>query len=171
MTTITLKGNPVKTCGELPQTGSTAPNFSLTQGDLSETTLEAYGKKKKVLNIFPSVDTDVCASSVRHFNTKAAELENTVILNISADLPFAQSRFCGAEGIQSTKILSSFRSNFAKDFGLEIIDGPLQGLCSRAIIILDENNKVLYTEQVSEITSEPNYDNAYKTLKGQVSLG
>ncbi|MFT4552762.1 MAG: thiol peroxidase [Chlamydiales bacterium] len=165
MATITLKGNTVDTCGELPLIGATAPNFTLVQGDLSEANLETFAKKTKILNIFPSVDTDVCASSVRHFNEKAAELENIVVLNISADLPFAQNRFCGAEGIQASKTLSSFRSSFSTDFGVKIVNGPLQGLCSRAIIILDENNKVIYTEQVAEITDEPNYDNAYKTLK------
>jgi thiol peroxidase len=165
MANITLKGNPVRTSGELPKTGSSAPNFKLVRGDLSEVTLGTYDGKRKVLNIFPSIDTGTCAMSVRTFNKEAGDLNNTTILNISADLPFAQTRFCGAEGIKTAETLSSFRSTFAKDYGLQMTDGPLAGLCSRAVIVLDESNKVLYTEQVGDIVSEPNYAAALKALK------
>ena len=165
MASITLKGNPIHTCGDLPKVGSTAPDFTLVKNDLSTASLVAYAGKKKVLSVFPSVDTPVCATSVRKFNERAAALANTVVLNISADLPFAQKRFCAAEGITGVETLSVFRSSFAKDYGLEIADGPLAGLCSRAIIVLDENNKVVYSEQVPEITQEPDYDKAIATLK------
>lgn len=164
MATITLKGNPIHTTGELPKKGSSAPDFKLTKMDLSDVTLSHYAGKKKVLNIFPSVDTGTCAMSVRHFNKDAANIKNTVILNISADLPFAQSRFCGAEGITSAETVSTFRSSFAKDYGLQIQDSGLAGLCSRAVIVLDEQNKVLYTEQVTETINEPNYEAALKAL-------
>lgn len=164
MATIMLKGSPVNTTGELPKKGSTAPDFKLTKLDLSEATLASFAGKKKVLNIFPSVDTGTCAMSVRHFNKDAATVKNTVVINISADLPFAQKRFCGAEGITNAETLSTFRSTFAKDYGLQIQDSPMAGLCSRAVVVLDENNKVLYTEQVSDIVNEPNYDAAMKAL-------
>lgn len=164
MSQITLKGNPVHTIGELPPVGVTAPAFKLAKADLSDATLDNYKGKKKVLNIFPSVDTPTCAMSVRQFNQKAASLDNTVVLNISADLPFAQKRFCAAEGINNCETLSSFRSTFAKDYKLELADSGLKGLCSRAVVVLDENNKVLYTEQVSEIANEPNYEKALKAL-------
>lgn len=164
MATITLKGNAVHTSGELPKKGANAPDFNLTKLDLSNASLANYAGKRKVLNIFPSVDTPTCATSVRKFNEKAAALKNTVVLCISADLPFAQKRFCGAEGIQNVESLSTFRSSFAKDYGLEIADGALKGLCSRAVVVLDENNKVLATEQVSEIANEPNYDQAIAAL-------
>jgi len=165
MTKITLKGNPVNTNGALPAVGLTAPDFTLVKTDLSDVSLSSLGAKKKVLNVFPSIDTPTCATSVRQFNKAAADLGNTVVLNISADLPFAQQRFCGAEGINNAITLSTFRSTFAKDYNLSIIDSVLAGLCSRAIIILDEKNKVLYTEQVAEIANEPNYDKALKALK------
>lgn len=165
MSKITLKGNPVNTKGTLPALNSTAQNFKLVKTDLAEVTLENYTGKRKVLNIFPSIDTPTCATSVRKFNKEATDLQNTVVLNISADLPFAQKRFCGAEGINNTETLSTFRSTFAKDYNLEIIDSPLAGLCSRAVIILDEKNKVIYTEQVSEIGNEPDYAKALKALK------
>ncbi|MBF0297415.1 MAG: thiol peroxidase [Oligoflexia bacterium] len=165
MTKITLKGGPVSTLGNLPAVGSIAPDFKLVKSDLSEVTLSHFGKKKKVLNIFPSIDTPTCAMSVRTFNKEATDLTNVVVLNISADLPFAQKRFCAAEGINNTEILSSFRSSFSKDYNLEIVDSPLAGLCSRVVIVLDENNKVLYTEQVSEIANEPNYQKALEVLK------
>lgn len=165
MATITLKGNPIHTCGDLPQVGSSAPDFSLLKNDLSTVNLAAYAGQKKVLSVFPSVDTSVCATSVRKFNEQAAALSNTVVLNISADLPFAQSRFCAAEGISGVETLSTFRSSFARDYGLEISDGPLAGLCSRAIIVLDENNRVTYTEQVPEIAQEPDYEKAMAALK------
>ncbi|OYZ18921.1 MAG: lipid hydroperoxide peroxidase [Bdellovibrio sp. 28-41-41] len=164
MAKITLKGNPVNTTGELPKAGTTAPEFKLTKLDLSEANLGSFAGKKKVLNIFPSIDTGTCALSVKHFNKDAANVKNTVVINISADLPFAQKRFCGAEGITNAETLSSFRSTFAKDYGLQLQDGPLAGLCSRAVIVLDENNKVLYTEQVADIVNEPNYDAAMKSL-------
>ncbi|MCG3197287.1 MAG: thiol peroxidase [Candidatus Omnitrophica bacterium] len=164
MATITLKGNAIHTCGDLPAVGSAAPEFSLLRNDLSTATPASYSGKRKVLSVFPSIDTPVCATSVRTFNQKAASLANTVVLNISADLPFAQKRFCAAEGISGVETLSTFRSSFAKDYGLEIADGALAGLCSRAIVVLDENNKVLYTEQVPEIAQEPNYDAALAAL-------
>ncbi len=165
MAKITLKGNAINTNGILPINGTTVKNFTLVKNDLSEATLDSYAGKKKVLNIFPSLDTPTCATSVRAFNKEASDLPNTVVLNISADLPFAQARFCGAEGINNTETISTFRSTFADDYGLNIIDGPLAGLCSRAVIILDETNNVLYTEQVGEIVDEPNYANALNSLK------
>lgn len=165
MAKITLKGNSVNTIGNLLNVGSTAPNFKLINNSLGEVNLENYKGKRKVLSIFPSLDTPTCATSVRTFNKNAAELENVVILNISADLPFAQGRFCGAEGIKNVETLSTFRSNFSKDYNVEIIDGPLTGLCSRAIYVLDESNKIIYTEQVAEIADEPNYAAVLKALK------
>jgi len=164
MAKVTLHSNPFNTYGDLFKVGEQAKNFSLVKNDLSEATLESYTGKRKVLNIFPSVDTGTCATSVRTFNKKAAELKNTVVLNISADLPFAQARFCGVEGIQNAETLSSFRSSFAKDFQLEFIDGPLKGLCSRVVIVLDEKNKIIYSEQVTEIADEPNYQKALEAL-------
>jgi len=164
MAKITLKGNPIHTTGELPAKGSIAPDFKLTKMDLSDVSLSAYAGKKKVLNIFPSIDTGTCAMSVRHFNRDAGHVKNTVILNISADLPFAQKRFCGAEGITAAETLSTFRSSFSADYGLEIMDGAMMGLCSRVVIVLDEHNKVLYTEQVADIVNEPNYEAALKAL-------
>jgi thiol peroxidase len=165
MASITLKGNPIHTCGNLPAVGSTAPDFTLIKNDLSTANLSAYSGKKKVISIFPSIDTPVCATSVRKFNEQAASLAGTVVLNVSADLPFAQKRFCAAEGISGVEILSSFRSSFAKDYGVEITDGPLSGLCSRAIVVLDANNKVVHTEQVPEIAQEPDYTKALSALK------
>lgn len=165
MAKITLQGNPIDTLGNIPHKGEVAKDFTLTKNDLSEASLETYKGKRKVLNIFPSIDTGTCAASVRTFNKNASELKNTVVLNISMDLPFAQARFCGAEGIKNVETLSAFRSNFAKDYQLEIIAGPLKGLCSRVVIILDENNKVLYSEQVPEIVDEPSYQKALEVLK------
>lgn len=164
MSQITLKGNPIHTSGSLPPKGAQAPDFKLVKADLSEASLKDYSGKKKILNIFPSIDTGTCAMSVRQFNKKASEVSNTVILNISADLPFAQKRFCGAEGIENAITLSTFRSSFAKDYGLQMVDGPLSGLCSRVVIVLNENNQVLYTEQVPDIVNEPNYEAALKAL-------
>jgi len=164
MASITLKGNPVNTCGELPSVGSTALDVTLVNGDLEDVGLSDYSGKRKVLNVFPSVDTPVCALSVKRFNDEAAKLTDTVVINISADLPFAQQRFCGAEGIENAVTLSCFRSAFAEDYGLKIIDSPLAGLCSRCIIVLDKDNKVLYTEQVAEITEEPDYEKALAAL-------
>ena len=160
MTTITLKGNTIHTCGDLPKVGTKAPAFTLTGADLKDVTLETFAGKTKVLNIFPSVDTAVCALSVKNFVTKAAAKPNTVVLNISADLPFAQKRFCAAEGVENAVTLSTFRSAFAKDWGVQVTDSPLAGLCSRAVVVLDANNTVVYTEQVPEIAQEPNYDKA-----------
>lgn len=164
MATITLKGNPVNTSGTLPQVGSQAPDFSMVKSDLSEVTLYSIKTDFKVLNIFPSIDTPTCATSVREFNEKATQLGNTTIINISSDLPFAQNRFCGAEGIKNAQTASVFRSDFAKKYQLDIIDGPLKGLCSRAVVVLDKDNKVIYTEQISEIANEPNYDAAIKSF-------
>lgn len=165
MATVTLKGNQIHTAGNLPQTGSQAPDFTLINNDLSETSLANYKGKKVVLNIFPSIDTSTCAQSVRQFNQEAAELENTAVLCISKDLPFAQARFCGAEGIDKVETLSDFRDgNFGKNYNLEFVDGPLKSLHSRAVIVLNEEGKVLHTEQVSEIVDEPNYKAALEAL-------
>jgi thioredoxin-dependent peroxiredoxin len=163
---ITLHGNPVETSGSLPAKGTTAPKFTLLRADLSSATLETFSGKRKVVNIFPSIDTPTCSLSVRQFNQRAAELSNTVVLCVSADLPFAQKRFCGAEGIKNCETLSTFRSSFSKDWGLEIATGPLAGLCSRAVVVLDESNRVVYTEQVADIANEPNYDQAIASLQG-----
>ena len=165
MATVTLKGNPLNTLGTLPKAGSNAPGFSLTKGDLSNIHLDDYKGAKVVLNIFPSVDTGTCAQSVRQFNKEAAELKNTKVLCVSKDLPFAQARFCGAEGIKNVEMLSDFRDgNFGKAFGLEFVDGPLKSLHSRAVIVLDEEGKVVYTEQVAETVDEPNYKAALEVL-------
>jgi len=163
MATVTLKGNPVRTIGELPAVGSRAPGFKLTNADLEDVGLEAFQGKKKVLNIVPSLDTPVCAVSTRVFNEKAAG--RAAVLVISADLPFAQKRFCETEGIDGVETLSLMRGkNFAKDYGVLITDGPLAGLCSRAVVVLDESDTVVYTEQVPEITHEPDYDKALAAL-------
>jgi thioredoxin-dependent peroxiredoxin len=165
MANITLGGNPIHTSGELPTVGSKSPNFSLVQNDLSKVTLADYAGSKLVLNIFPSIDTGTCATSVRMFNQKASTLENTKVLCISRDLPFAQKRFCGAEGLENVVNLSDFNTgSFGKDFGLEITDGPLGGLHSRVVIVLDENGIVKHVEQVGEIADEPNYESALKAL-------
>ncbi|HDZ16082.1 hypothetical protein LCGC14_0486680 [marine sediment metagenome] len=163
MTSVTLQGNPFNTVGELPEVGAAAPAFSLTKDDLSElTSAELSGNV--VLNIFPSVDTPTCAMSVRQFNTKAAALDDTTVICISKDLPFAMARFCGAEGIDNVINGSAFRSSFAEDYGVLMQDGPLAGLCSRAVVVIDANGKVLYTEQVKEIADEPDYDKAIEAL-------
>ncbi len=165
MANITLQGNAISTVGELPAVGSAAKDFSLITKDLGAVSLDAYKGKKVVLNIFPSIDTGTCAASVRQFNKDAANLENTVVLCISRDLPFAQARFCGAEGIDNVVTLSDFNSGkFGKDYQLEIANGPLAGLHSRCVIILDEAGKVIYTEQVPEIVDEPNYTAALAAL-------
>ncbi|MBW1296639.1 thiol peroxidase [Aquimarina litoralis] len=165
MATITLGGNEIHTSGELPKVGEKAPDFELVNSDLSVAKLSDYEGSKVVLNIFPSIDTDVCATSVRQFNQQASQLSNTKVLCISKDLPFAQKRFCGAEGLEGVINQSDFRAGkFGKDYGLEIVDGPLQGLHSRAVVVLDEKGTVLYTEQVPEIAQEPNYAKALKTL-------
>ena len=165
MATVTLKGNEIHTMGNLPEVGGTAPDFTLVKNDLSECSLSDFKGQKVVLNIFPSIDTGTCAQSVRQFNQEAAELENTKILCISRDLPFAQARFCGAEGIDSVETVSDFRSgDFGKAYALEFTDGPLKGLHSRSVIVLDENAKVLYAEQVAETVDEPNYKAALEAL-------
>lgn len=166
MATVTLKGNPVNVGGNLPQAGQTAPDFALANAKRELVSLEAFSGKRKVLNIFPSIDTPTCATSVRTFNQKAGSVANTVVLCISADLPFAQSRFCGAEGIENVVTLSTFRdtAKFANDYGVFITDSSLAGLTARAVVVLDENNKVLHSELVSEIANEPNYDAALAVL-------
>lgn len=165
MAAITLGGNPINTNGSLPQVGSKATDFQLVKSDLSVATLADYAGSKLVLNIFPSIDTGTCATSVRTFNAKASALENTKVLCISRDLPFAQKRFCGAEGLENVINLSDFKGgSFGKNYGLEIIDGPLAGLHSRVVIVLDENGTILHTEQVNEIADEPNYEAALAVL-------
>lgn len=165
MASITLGGNPVNTSGELPKVGSKLADFKLVKNDLSVATLADFAGSKLVLNIFPSIDTGTCAASVRKFNETASQLENTKVLCISRDLPFAQKRFCGAEGLENVINLSDFQEgSFGKANGLNIIDGVLAGLNSRAVIVVDENGTVLYTEQVSEIANEPNYEAALAVL-------
>lgn len=166
MAEITLQGNPVHTLGTLPATGTQAPDFTLVKNDLSTATLSDYKGKKVVLNIFPSLDTPTCAASVRRFNAEASKLENTVVLCISKDLPFAQARFCGAEGLDRVETLSDFRDgNFGKNYQVEITDGPLAALESRAVVILNEEGKVIYTQQVPEIVDEPDYEAALAALQ------
>ncbi|MBR7887360.1 thiol peroxidase [Marinomonas sp. A79] len=164
MTTVTLKGNPFDTVGSLPVVGSAAPDFELVKTDLSVATLADYSGSKLVLNIFPSVDTPTCATSVRKFNESAAAHKGVNVICVSADLPFAAARFCGAEGIDNLDTGSSFRSTFGDDYGLAFANGPLQGLLSRAVVILDEAGKVIYTEQVAETADEPNYEAALAAL-------
>ncbi|NNM23732.1 MAG: thiol peroxidase [Flavobacteriaceae bacterium] len=165
MAQITLGGKPAETLGNLPEIGSIAPDFTLTTPELTAKSLHEYSGRKKVLNIFPSVDTGVCSAAIRKFNEKAAGLDNTVVLCISRDLPFAQARFCGAEGIENVEMLSDYRTgSFGKDYQLEITKSAFTGLLSRAVIVLDENNKVIYTEQVPEIGQEPNYQAALNAL-------
>jgi thiol peroxidase len=165
MATVTLRGNPFQTSGDLPAVGSEAPGFRLVAKDLKDVSLHDYAGKKKVLNIFPSIDTPTCATSVRKFNEKASSAPNAVVLCISADLPFAQARFCGAENLANVVTLSMMRGNhFAKDYGVLMETGPLAGLTARACVVLDEQNKVLHAELVKEIADEPNYDAALKAL-------
>lgn len=165
MASITLGGNPVHTSGELPAVGTQLADFALVQNDLSVASLSTFAGKKLVLNIFPSVDTGTCAASVRKFNQSASGLENTTVLCISRDLPFAQKRFCGAEGLENVVNLSDFQEGaFGKANGLEIVDGPLKGLHSRAIIVVDADGKIVHTEQVAEIANEPNYEAALAAL-------
>lgn len=164
MATVTLQGNPVETNGNLPAINTQAPSFTLVKDDLSETSLANYAGKRIVLNIFPSIDTPTCQMSVRSFNEKAAQLDNTVILCVSADLPFAQKRFCGSEGIEHVVNASTFRSSFGKDYGLHFTTGPLIGLLARAVVVVDTDSNILYTELVGEIADEPNYDAALAAL-------
>jgi len=165
MSNITLKGNEVHTIGTLPSVGSTINDFALVDSGLNVKTLSNFDGKKKVFNIFPSIDTPTCAASTRKFNEEASSLENTVVINVSKDLPFALGRFCAAEGLNNVETLSDFRSSFGDDYQVTITDSPLQGLLSRAVIVTDADNKVVYTEQVSEIADEPNYSAAIEALK------
>lgn len=165
MATVTLQGNEFHTSGSLPKVGEKAPDFALTAADLSTKTLADYKGSKVVLNIFPSIDTGTCATSVRTFNQEASELENTKVINVSHDLPFAQARFCGAEGLENVINLSDYKNgSFGKDYGLNFVDGPLETLHSRVVVVIDENGVVKYTEQVSEIVDEPNYKGALEAL-------
>jgi thioredoxin-dependent peroxiredoxin len=165
MATVTLKGNPVSVGGSLPAVGGKAPDFKLTAGDLKDVGLADYAGKRKVLNIYPSIDTPTCATSTRKFNQQAGSLANTVVLCIAADLPFAMSRFCAAEGLKNVVTLSTFRApSFRKDYGVALDSGPLAGLCARAVVVLDAQDKVLHTELVKEIADEPDYDAALKVL-------
>lgn len=166
MAKITFKGSAINTNGELPAKGAVAPEFTLVKSDLSEISLKDLKGKKTILNIFPSLDTGVCAASVRRFNKEAAGLDNTVILAVSADLPFAAGRFCTTEGIENVHPASVFRNEeFAKDYGVLMIDGPLKGLLARSIVVLDEEGKVVYTELVPEVTTDPNFEAAVAAVK------
>ena len=166
MAQVTLGGNPIQTSGQLPAVGSKAPDFKLTTTDLADVSLKDYAGKKVILNIFLSLDTDVCAASVRKFNAEANNLENTVVLCISVDLPFAQKRFCGAEGLDNVIPLSGLRNrDFGTAYGVSIIDGPLAGVFARSIVILDENGTVTYTQLVPETKEEPNYEEALAAVK------
>lgn len=165
MSTVTLHGNPVHVAGTFASVGQSAPAFSLVNGKLTDTTLASFGSQRKVLNIFPSVDTPTCAMSVRKFNAEVSNIDNTVVLCISADLPFAQARFCGAEGLDKVISLSTLRgAEFLNNYGVAIADGPLAGLAARAVVVLDSDNKVLHSELVAEIGSEPDYAAALAAL-------
>ncbi|MFO8085664.1 MAG: thiol peroxidase [Desulfobacterales bacterium] len=165
MAQITLKGNPINTVGELPKVGNKAPDFVLTKTDLSDVTLKDFDGKTLVLNIFPSVDTDICATSVRKFNAEISKYENAAVLCISRDLPFALGRFCGAEGLNNVIAVSELRNlEFGKNYGVRIMDGPLAGLLARSVVIIDSDGKVVYTQQVPEIVEEPDYESALDNL-------
>lgn len=164
MAQITLRGNPINTAGELPAVGAAAPSFSLTGNDLGAVTNDQFNGKAVVLNIFPSVDTPVCATSVRTFNERAAA-DGATVLCVSKDLPFAQSRFCGTEGIENATTASAFRDSFGEDYGITIVDGPMAGLLGRAVVVIGADGNVAYTELVPEIAQEPNYDAALAALK------
>jgi thiol peroxidase len=165
MAEITFRGNPIQTVGDLPAIGSPAPAFTVTGMDLADVSLGDFAGKNLVISIFPSIDTQVCATSVRTFNERAASLDNTAVLNVSADLPFALGRFCGAEGIDKVQSASVFRSDFGDAYGVKISEGPLAGLMSRAVLVVDGDGVVTYTEQVPEIGQEPDYDSALAALK------
>jgi thiol peroxidase len=166
MAKITFKGNPINTVGTLPAVGSKAPDFKLTKTDLADVSLKDFAGKKVILNIFPSIDTGVCATSVRKFNQEAAALPNTVVVGVSKDLPFAHKRFCGAEGINAVVTTSDLREGtFGKSYGVTMTEGPLAGLLSRSVVVLDEKGTVKYTEQVPEITQEPDYAKALAAVK------
>ncbi|MDX9995765.1 MAG: thiol peroxidase [Rhodocyclaceae bacterium] len=165
MTTVTLQGNPFRVDGNLPAVGSAAPALNLTSGELADVTLANFAGKRKVLNIVPSLDTPTCATSTRKFNEKAASLNNAVVLVVSADLPFAAGRFCATEGLQNVAHLSTFRHpEFMQAWGVKMAEGPLAGLTARAVVVLDENDKVLHSQLVPEIASEPDYEAALKAL-------
>ena len=165
MATLAFKGTPANTIGNLPTVGQKVTFSKLVKSDLSEASNTSYAGKRKVLNIFPSIDTGTCAASVRQFNKLASDMNNTVVLNVSLDLPFAQARFCGAEGIKNCESLSGFKSTFGADWGLTLTDSPISGLYARAVVVLSEDDKVLHTELVSDIVNEPNYEAALKSLK------
>lgn len=166
MAKITVKGNPIHTVGELPQKGSKAPDFLLTTGELADVALKDYAGKKKILNIVTSLDTGTCAVSAKRFNEAAAKLQDTVILTISNDLPFAQARFCSAEGIDNVVTLSQLRNrDFGKNYGVEIVDGPIAGLLARSVVVLDADDRVVYTQQVPENSEEPDYDKAIAAVQ------
>lgn len=166
MTTVTLGGNPIDVAGSFPKLGATAPAFTLTAADLSDVGLDAFAGKRKVLNIVPSLDTPTCAASTRKFNAEAGSLSNTVVLVVSADLPFAAKRFCVAEGLDNVQTLSTFRSpGFARDYGVAISSGPLAGVTARAVVVLDADNKVIHAQLVPEIKNEPDYAPALAVLK------
>ena len=166
MASITFKGSTIKTVGELPKVGEQAPDFSLTNDSLQDVSLKDFAGKKLVLNIFPSIDAGICAMSARQFNSEASNLENTVVMNVSKDLPFAQKRFCGAEGLENVKNASEFKNlGFSSNYNVIMEGGPFVGLFSRAVVVIDENVKVIYTEQVPEIVQEPDYKNALASLK------
>jgi len=165
MAKITFKGSPVATAGDLPRVGAEAPEFTLVNTDLGDVSLHDYKGQKVVLNIFPSVDTSVCAASVRKFNDEASKRDNTTVLCISRDLPFAHARFCGAEGLDKVILLSEYKDEvFSQNYGVKMVDGPLAGLLSRAVVVVDENGKVVHSEQVDDIVNEPDYDAALKVL-------
>lgn len=167
MATVTLKGNPIHTAGDLPAVGAKAPDFKLTKSDLSDVTLKDFAGKKVILNIFPSIDTGTCATSVRTFNKEASELPGVVVVGVSKDLPFALGRFCGAEGIDKVVTTSALRDDsFAKGYGVSFVDGPLAGVFSRSIVVIDEAGKVVHTEQVPETVDEPDYAKALAAVKG-----
>ena len=166
METVFFKGTPCHTYGNIPAAGSTAPCFKLVNKDLADISSKDYAGKRIVLNVFPSLDTPVCAASVRRFNVEASKLDNTAVICVSMDLPFAMSRFCTAEGIENVTAASAFRSpEFAQQYGLQLIDGPLAGLLARAVIVMDENHKVIFSDLVEEITNEPDYEGAISVLR------
>lgn len=167
MATVTLQGNPIQTTGELPAVGSKAPGFRLVDRDIQERSLGEFEGRRKVVNIVPSLDTPVCATQARRFNEAAARLDNTVVLVVSADLPFAQARFCETEGIDNLVTLSTVSSpEFGQDWGIALAEGPLKGVCARAVVVLDENDRVIHSQLVPEIGEEPDYDQALAALDG-----
>ncbi len=165
MAKITLHGDSVTTTGELPENGTSVKSFELVDTDLKNRTLDEFSGKKIIFNIFPSIDTGVCAAAAREFNEKAGDLDNTVVINVSRDLPFALKRFCAAEGLDHVETFSDFRGSFGEDYGVTITDSPMKGLLSRAVIVTDEDGKVVYSEQVSEIAQEPDYGKALEAVK------